>query len=96
MLELVTNAVEHAGTDMLVTVTRREQGLHLVVRDGNLVLPRRLPVAPGLTSARSDQRGQGLQVVEALARAWGARLTNDGTGKIVWATVLSRHTFRRR
>jgi len=87
MFELVTNAVEHAGTDMLVTVTRRDEGLHLMVRDGSVVLPRRLPVAPGPAGARSDERGEGLQVVEALARAWGARPTDDGTGKVVWATV---------
>jgi len=87
MLELVTNAIEHAGTDMLVTVARRDQALHLVVRDGSVVLPRRLPVGTVLAGARSYERGEGLQVVDELARAWGARPIDDGTGKIVWATV---------
>ena len=90
MLELVTNAVEHAGTDMLVTVSRRDEGLHLVVRDGSVVLPRPRPEAPVPADARSDDRGQGLQVVETLARSWGARPTDDGTGKVVWATVRPR------
>lgn len=95
MFELVTNAVEHAGTDMQVTVSRRDEGLHLVVRDRSVVLPRQLPVDPGPAGARSDERGAGLHVIEALARAWGARPTDDGTGKIVWATVLSRQASRR-
>jgi hypothetical protein len=95
MLELVTKAVEHASTDMLVTVAHRGDGLHHVADDSTVSLPRRPPVAPDPVCARSDERGQGAQVVEALARGWGARPTNDGTGKIVWATVLSRHTSRR-
>jgi hypothetical protein len=95
MFELVTNAVEHAGIDMMVTVTRRDDGLHLMVRDGNVVLPQRLPSIParpvrGPTNAVKACR------VEALTRTWGARPINDGTGKIVWATILSRHTSRRR
>jgi len=95
MLELVTNAVEHAGTDMLVTVSRRDEGLHLLVRDGSVVLPRRRTEAPVPAGAQSDDRGQGLHVVETLARSWGARPTDDGTGKVVWATVESGHTAPR-
>jgi anti-sigma regulatory factor (Ser/Thr protein kinase) len=85
--ELVVNAVQHAGTDLLVTVARRDQGLYLAVRDGSLVLPRRLPTAPGLPGAPRRERGQGLLAVEAVASAWGALPTVDGTGKVVWAIV---------
>jgi anti-sigma regulatory factor (Ser/Thr protein kinase) len=95
MLELVTNAVEHAGTDMLVTVSRRDEGLHLLVRDGSVVLPRRRTEAPVPAGAQSYDRGQGLHVVETLARSWGARPTDDGTGKVVWATVESGHNAPR-
>jgi anti-sigma regulatory factor (Ser/Thr protein kinase) len=91
MFELVINAVEHAGTDVLVTITRRDDGLHLAVRDGSVVLPRRLPVAIS-TGARCYERGEGLQVVDELARAWGAQPTSDGTGKVVWATIRARQT----
>jgi histidine kinase/DNA gyrase B/HSP90-like ATPase len=91
MFELVVNAVEHAGTDLLVTVARRDDALHLAVRDGSVVLPRRLPVGPMVGGAGSYGRGQGLQVVDELARSWGARHTYDGTGKVVWATIWTRH-----
>ena len=95
MLELVTNAVEHAGTDMLVTVSRRDEGLHLLVHDGSVALPQRRPDASVTAGAGSDNRGQGLHVVETLARSWGARPTDDGTGKVVWATVQSGQTAQR-
>ena len=95
MFELVSNAVEHAGTDMLVTVVRRDEGLHLAVRDGSVVLPHRLQAAPRPGRCAVRRRGAGLRVVEALTRAWGARPTDDGTGKVVWATVRSRPTPRR-
>jgi anti-sigma regulatory factor (Ser/Thr protein kinase) len=85
--ELVANAVEHAGSDVLVTVARRDQGLYLAVRDGSLVLPRRLRPAPGLSGGPVRERGQGLLAVEAVASAWGARPTGDNTGKVVWAIV---------
>jgi anti-sigma regulatory factor (Ser/Thr protein kinase) len=84
--ELVTNAIQHAGTDILLTVARRDDALYLAVRDGSLVLPRRLrpaPVQPGAPV----QRGQGLLAVDAVASAWGARPTDDGTGKVVWVTL---------
>jgi anti-sigma regulatory factor (Ser/Thr protein kinase) len=95
MLELVSNAVEHAGTEMLVTVSRRDGGLHLLVRDGSVVLPQPRPEAADPAGARSYDRGQGLQVLETLARSWGARPTDDGTGKVVWATVRPDQTARR-
>ncbi|MEV4702812.1 ATP-binding protein [Actinoplanes sp. NPDC049316] len=76
--ELVTNAVEHAGTDVTVTVWRRGTGLHLSVRDGDPRLPRLLDPSPG-------GRGAGLRVVGARATAWGAMATRDG--KLVWATL---------
>jgi anti-sigma regulatory factor (Ser/Thr protein kinase) len=91
MFELVTNAISHAGTDMLVTVSRRDDGLHLLVRDGSVVLPQRLSDAPVPAGPPSYDRGQGLHVVEMLARSWGARPTDDGTGKVVWATVQACH-----
>jgi anti-sigma regulatory factor (Ser/Thr protein kinase) len=37
--ELVANAVQHAGTDIGVTVSRRAQRLHLIVSDENHSVP---------------------------------------------------------
>ncbi|BBH65282.1 hypothetical protein ACTI_19670 [Actinoplanes sp. OR16] len=85
MSELAANAVEHAGTDFVLTVLRRGQDLHLAVRDGDTRYPRlvasthegsRLPIAEG---------GRGLMLVNAVAARWGAIPAHGG--KVVWATV---------
>ena len=89
MSELVANAVEHAGTDLLVSVARRGPGLYLAVRDGSVALPRLLEPCRG---ARPDRRGQGLRLVEEVASSWGARRTHDRTGKVVWAKVEPRRS----
>jgi hypothetical protein len=84
--ELVTNAVEHARTELLVTVARRGCGLYLAVRDGN----RDQPPLVALTSAGAegiDDHGRGLRIVQQVASAWGAVPTHDGAGKVVWASV---------
>jgi hypothetical protein len=89
MSELVANAVEHAGTDLLVSVARRGAGLYLAIRDGSVALPRLLEPCRG---ARPDRRGQGLRLVDEVATSWGAMRTHDGTGKVVWASVQPRRT----
>jgi hypothetical protein len=89
MSELVANAVEHAGTDLLVSVARRGTGLYLAVRDGSLALPRLLEPCRG---ARPDRRGQGLRLIDEVATGWGAMRTHDGTGKVVWASIQPRRT----
>ncbi|GLY05056.1 ATP-binding protein [Actinoplanes sp. NBRC 101535] len=85
MSELAANAVEHAGTDFVLTVLRRGRDLHLAVRDGDTRYPRlvesthagpRLPVVEG---------GRGLMLVHAVAARWGAIPAHGG--KVVWATV---------
>lgn len=85
MSELATNAVEHAGTDYVATVTRSSTGLHLAVRDGAARFPR--PSEPSDTDPQIPllERGRGLRLVHAVAAAWGAMPTRGG--KVVWATV---------
>jgi len=78
--ELVDNAVRHAGTALVVTVSRRAAGLHLAVNDEDPVLP----VLPGPAVDGREDSG-GLRVVHATATAWGAMPTD--TGKVVWALV---------
>jgi hypothetical protein len=85
MSELILNAVEHAGTDVVVTITRRGNRLHLAVSDGDPRLPRLRVPAPVRRGAPLDERGRGLQVVQAAATGWGTVRTP--TGKIVWAVV---------
>ncbi|WP_436526248.1 ATP-binding protein [Actinoplanes sp. HUAS TT8] len=88
MSELVTNAVEHAGTEIRVVVSRRGAGLHLSVADGSPVMPHlRRPAhpRPGLPL---DERGRGLLTVHETADLWGAGPAEGG--KVVWATVRDR------
>ncbi|MEV6598312.1 ATP-binding protein [Actinoplanes sp. NPDC051346] len=88
MSELVTNAVEHAGTRIDVAVSRRGTTLHIAVRDRDPRLPRVLDLAPVRAGLPLDERGRGLRVVHADSTAWGALPTADG--KLVWATVRDR------
>jgi anti-sigma regulatory factor (Ser/Thr protein kinase) len=82
--ELVYNAIEHAGTDLVVTVSRRGDGLHLAVHDRGARLPALLQPTEE-PAGSSDHRGRGLRLVHAIAVAWGAMPTRDG--KVVWATI---------
>jgi anti-sigma regulatory factor (Ser/Thr protein kinase) len=79
--ELVTNAVQHARTVVLVRVARRGHYLHLSVQDGSTEPPR----VPGTQSSRAQaERGRGLHLVGAFTTAWGSNVTD--VGKTVWAT----------
>jgi len=79
--ELLANAVQHAGTRIVLTVSYREPWLMIAVRDGCPVLPRQVP-------GRQNTSGRGLLLVEAFAHAWGA--ARAGTGKVVWATIAAQ------
>jgi len=84
--ELVANVVEHARTDMVVTVWRRRNGLHLTVHDGDARLPHMRPL-PSAGAATTRDGGHGLRIVDTLSAAWGAVSTRKG--KMVWATMRS-------
>jgi anti-sigma regulatory factor (Ser/Thr protein kinase) len=86
--ELATNAVEHAQTDLVVTVSLPRQYLHIAVRDAST----RLPVATPADHYGTDNadtsvpiRGRGLHLIDVYAAAWGSMPTADG--KVVWATI---------
>jgi len=75
--ELVHNAVRHAATDAVLTITPTSRYLHIAVRDGS-------PVEPILGPPRLGRSG-GLRVVDELSSSWGVTRTEDG--KLVWATL---------
>ena len=83
--ELATNAVEHARTDFIVTVSRGGTRLHVAVHDGVPRFPH--PSKPALIGPQASlaERGRGLRLVHRVAAAWGAMPTRGG--KVVWATV---------
>jgi anti-sigma regulatory factor (Ser/Thr protein kinase) len=85
--ELVSNAVEHAGTDIELTVTLRGRFLCVAVRDGSPVVPRLLEPVPHEPNAPLDVRGYGLRMITNAAHSWGAEITAEG--KVVWATLLT-------
>ncbi|MET3421733.1 hypothetical protein BJ973_000945 [Actinoplanes tereljensis] len=84
--ELAANAVEHAATDFIVTVSRNGTGLHLAIHDCVSRFPR--PSGSELTSPQASfvERGRGLRLVHTVAAAWGTMPTREG--KVVWATVM--------
>jgi anti-anti-sigma regulatory factor len=79
--ELVTNAVVHARTDLLLRLELRGDLLHLAVRDGSPRLLRLVTIPDP-----EAEGGRGLWLVEQLAHSWGANGHPDG-GKIVWCTL---------
>lgn len=77
--ELVSNAVRHAGGDLVLRAALGQRFLHISVRDGNPAPPTRLIPDPYVG------RGRGLILVDALASGWGS--TPVSGGKVVWATL---------
>jgi anti-anti-sigma regulatory factor/anti-sigma regulatory factor (Ser/Thr protein kinase) len=79
--ELVTNAIEHAGTTITVEFKRRARHVYVTVRDGSAAEPvLRDPAGLAL-------RGRGLALVDNVAARWGWLPTRDG--KVVWAAVAT-------
>jgi anti-sigma regulatory factor (Ser/Thr protein kinase) len=74
--ELVTNAVVHAGTPIVVLVRDLHGCVQIEVCDAGKQLP---VVVDGVLAFDS---GRGLRIVAALSEAWDATLTEGG--KTVW------------
>jgi len=81
--ELATNAVLHARTPFVVTLSETNGIVLLAIQDGSTALPVRT------TSQVMDMGGRGLMLVELLSHEWGA--STDGSGsKSVWASFATR------
>ncbi|MFL6106615.1 MAG: response regulator [Marmoricola sp.] len=77
--ELVTNAIEHAGTSCAVSMTRSQHGVRIEVRDHG-------PGTPAPQAVDEDsERGRGLRIISVLSTAWG--IENEGSSKTVWAEL---------
>jgi anti-sigma regulatory factor (Ser/Thr protein kinase) len=87
LTELVTNAVLHAKTDILVRVDLGRGALRLEVIDRS---PRQ-PIARHYSSEATTGRGLGL--VDAVAKRWGVQ--PDAAGKMVWAELVTEGATRR-
>lgn len=83
--ELVSNAVEHARTELDLAVIAGPGSLKISVRDRVVGIPHPAPVPAPADLPGLPERGRGLPIIEALALDWG-HLT-FGDGKTVWATI---------
>ena len=78
--ELVTNAIQHAASDVQVHFELRDAVVRVEVADASSRAPLRLVVP------EDAERGRGLQLVEALASSWGVDQV-PGDGKKVWFEI---------
>ncbi|WP_226368058.1 ATP-binding SpoIIE family protein phosphatase [Pseudonocardia sp. ICBG162] len=80
--ELVANVVDHARTAFRLTLVRGRDALRIEVDDEGAGSPLLQPL--DLRAVR----GRGLQLVDAVAQAWGC--DTRGRGKRVWAELAAR------
>lgn len=78
--ELVTNAVVHARTSLLLRLELRGDLLHIAVHDAGPRLLRLVPDDPG------GETGRDLRLVDRLSTAWGVHRRPDH-GKVDWCTL---------
>lgn len=77
--ELTTNAVRHAGSDVVVTVSRTRDGIRVGVADRSGVRPQPRSSGPAVAG------GWGMRVVNSIASQWGCDAAHEG--KEVWAEL---------
>jgi anti-sigma regulatory factor (Ser/Thr protein kinase) len=70
--ELLTNSVLHARTDIVLTMSKHDAGVEIVVHDGSRAAPRRRRRPHDATT------GRGLELLERLASSWEVSLDEDG------------------
>ena len=77
--EVVTNAVLHAGTEVVLRIGHEGTSIRVEVTDGSLT-------EPALRHFTGEAAtGRGLWLVQELADAWGQEPKGDG--KVVWFEV---------
>ena len=85
--ELVTNAILHAEPPMTVTVRGTSEHPRVEVTDQSLVPPQRRG-SERLIDVDDDRSwatvGRGLDLVASYSERWGAEITPNGLGKVVW------------
>ena len=85
--ELVTNAIRHARSDVVVDAILRDDFLHLRVHDRSAQPPKLTEAA---TVNQVSDSGRGLPIVAYHSTAWGYVIKPEGRGKMVWATMRVR------
>lgn len=78
--ELVSNAVQHGGPPLALSLELKDDAILVEVGDGGTQEPRLRP-----RPVTAAGRGRGLEIVAALGREWGWHAREKG--KIVWSEV---------
>jgi anti-sigma regulatory factor (Ser/Thr protein kinase) len=79
--ELINNAVVHAGSDVLLTVTHDARVLRIEVTDAGAGALHRLVAGP------EDTCGRGMLLVEETSDGWGAAV--NGSAKTLWFELIT-------
>ncbi len=82
--ELVTNAVEHGGEPIEITVSEFEDDLLIQVADGGEMWREE---DRSQDPESLDEHGRGLTLIEAFAKCGVYHLNVNGPGKVVWAQI---------
>jgi anti-sigma regulatory factor (Ser/Thr protein kinase) len=79
--ELATNAVVHAGTPFVLSISHDDQHIRVAVTDGR-------PLARASVRRLSNETttGRGLRMVQTLGQAWGVDQTD--AAKTVWCELV--------
>jgi anti-sigma regulatory factor (Ser/Thr protein kinase) len=80
--EVVTNAIRHAGGELVVEVSLQADTLRVSTTDLDPLWPQPIRASP------HDSHGRGLLMVDSLARRWGVE--SRTAGKVVWFEVSVR------
>lgn len=75
--EAVTNAVVHARSSSVLTVTRENDVVHFALEDGG-----KAPIAERHNAPGHPTGGRGLFIIEQLAQRWGSDTLPSGS--VVW------------
>lgn len=78
--EIVTNAILHARTPFVVSVSSEPAAIRVEVTDGSSSFPARRDYDP------TQPAGRGLTIVDAMADRWGVAALP--TGKTVWFEMV--------
>jgi anti-sigma regulatory factor (Ser/Thr protein kinase) len=79
--EVVTNAVLHGRSDLVLVVEDRGRSAYVAVSDTS-------PLPPRLHNfAVESATGRGLRLLSQLAQRWGVDPSEHGAGKVVWFEV---------
>jgi serine phosphatase RsbU (regulator of sigma subunit)/anti-sigma regulatory factor (Ser/Thr protein kinase) len=83
--ELVTNAVVHAGTQVLLSCRMTQDAVEVAVRDRHPSRTLSSEIPPPVTDPGEKTSGRGLMLPSALASAWGVTYTQSA--KAVWFRI---------